>query len=79
MFRVSLDSLIIVYLALLIGFLSLVWIAAEFTRMKRESRRRRDFIICGICDHIFEDRSENDLVRCPRCGALNERGRVQEI
>jgi hypothetical protein len=79
MFRVSLDSLIIVYLALLIGFLSLVWIAAEIARLGRERRRRRDFIICGICDHIYEDRSENQLVNCPRCGALNERGRVQEI
>lgn len=79
MFRVSLDSLIIVYLALLIGFLSLVWIAAEIARLRRERRRRRDFIICGICDHIYEDRSENELVNCPRCGALNERGRVREI
>ena len=79
MFRVSLDSLIIVYLALLIGFLSLVWIAAEVRRLRRERRLRRDFIICGICDHVYEDRSENQLVNCPRCGALNERGRVQEI
>jgi uncharacterized paraquat-inducible protein A len=79
MIRVSLDSLIVVYLSLLLGALFCVWLASEFLATRKERRRRRDFVICGICDHIYEDRSERQIVSCPRCGALNERGKVREI
>jgi len=79
MIRVSLDSLIVVYLAILLGVLFCIWVASELFQTRRERRRRRDFVICGICDHIFEDRSEKHLLNCPRCGALTERGKVREI
>lgn len=79
MIRISLDSLIVAYLAIPLGVLFCVWIAAEVNNQRRERRRRRDFVICGICDHIFEDRSDRRLLNCPRCGALTERTKVREI
>ncbi len=79
MIRVSLDHLIVVYLAILLGVLFCIWVAAELFHTRRERQRRRDFVICGICDHIFEDRSEKHLLNCPRCGALTERSKVREI
>jgi rubrerythrin len=53
--------------------------AAEIFRKGREHRRRKHFVICGICDHVFEDPSTHDLAECPRCGAMNERERIIEI
>lgn len=79
MIRVTLDNIIVIYLAILLGILFCVWVASEVFQNRRERRRRRDFVICGICDHIFEDRSEKHLLNCPRCGALTERSKVREI
>jgi len=79
MFRVTLDSIIAVYLVVILCGVFFSWIAAEVFRHGRESRRRKHFVICGICDHVFEDRSGSDLAECPRCGAMNERERVIEI
>tara|TARA_R110002096_G_scaffold23303_14_gene74278 strand:+ start:5118 stop:5357 length:240 start_codon:yes stop_codon:yes gene_type:complete len=79
MFRVTLDGMIAVYLVVIMGALVFAWVAAEIFRKGRENRRRKHFVICGICDHVFEDLSEQDLAECPRCGAMNEREKVIEI
>ncbi len=79
MFRVSLESIIAIYLAVILCGVFFVWVAAEIFRRGREHRRRKYFVICSICDHVFEDPSENDLAECPRCGTMNERGKVLEI
>ncbi len=79
MFPVTLDGLIAVYLVGILCALFFAWFAAEIFRRGRENRRRKHFVICGICDHVFEDTSASDLAECPRCGAMNERGRVIEI
>ena len=79
MFRMTLDSLIVVYLVILLGGLFLVWVAAELFQRGRDKRRRKNFVVCGICELPFEDTSGEDLVSCPGCGALNERGSVREI
>jgi len=79
MFRVTLDGMIAVYLVVILCAVFFAWVAAEIFRKGRENRRRKHFVICGICDHVFEDSSERELAECPRCGALNERERVIEI
>ena len=79
MFRVDLDSLIVAYLLILLGGLALVWIAAEIFQRGRDKRRRKNFVICSICEHTFEDTSGKELVSCPGCGALNERDAIHEI
>ena len=79
MFRMTLDSLIVVYLVLLLGGLTLVWVAAEIFQRGREKRRRENYVVCNLCEHAFEDTSDDELAICPGCGALNERDRVREI
>lgn len=79
MFRVTLDGMIAVYLVVILCAVFFAWVAAEIFRKGRENRRRKHFVICGICDHVFEDSSESELAECPRCGAMNERERVIEI
>lgn len=79
MVRVDLQTMIVIYLLTMLGILALVWVGTEINRDRRERRRRRDYVICDICDHIFEDSSEKSLLSCPKCGRLNERGRVREI
>ncbi len=79
MFKISLDGLIVLYLAgiLTVVFLSMAY--AEWRRRQRERRARRNYVICVICDHVFEDDTGEELVECPRCGALNERTKILEI
>jgi len=79
MIRVSLDMLIVIYLTILLGVLFFVWVTGSFISARREQRRRRSFIICNICDHIYEDHTDKEIVQCPACHAKNERERVQEI
>ena len=79
MFRVTLDGMIAVFLAVILCSVFFAWIVAEIFQKGRENRRKKHFVICGICDQVFEDPSENELAECPRCGAMNERGRVMEI
>jgi rubrerythrin len=79
MFPVTLDGMIAVYLVGILCALFFAWMAAEIFRKGREHRRRKHFVICGICDHVFEDPSTHDLAECPRCGAMNERERIIEI
>ena len=79
MFRVTLDGMIAVFLAIILCSVFFAWVAAEIFQKGRENRRRKHFVICGICDHVFEDQSDHDLAECPRCGAMNEREKVIEI
>ena len=79
MFHVTLDGMIAVYLVGILCALFFAWVAAEIFRKGWENQRRKYFVICGICDHVFEDLSDLDLAECPRCGAMNERERIIEI
>ncbi len=79
MIHLTLTHLILVYLVLILGVLFCVWVSGEILRSRRERQMRKNYVICGICDHIYEDRTGKTLLTCPRCGALNERGKVREI
>lgn len=77
MIRVSLTVLIFIYLALFLTAVLAHWIWFEWSRQHRERRAVRHRIRCSICAFEFEDMSEEDLPRCPRCGSLNERERFR--
>jgi rRNA maturation endonuclease Nob1 len=79
MFHVTLNGMVAVYLVVILCALFFALVTAEIFRKGRENRRRKFFVICGICDHVFEDPSKHDLAECPRCGAMNERERIIEI
>ena len=79
MFQVTLDGVIAVYLVIILCSVFFSWFAAEIFRRGKANRRRKNFVICGICSHIYEDFSEDELSECPRCQAKNERERIVEI
>jgi DNA-directed RNA polymerase subunit RPC12/RpoP len=76
MLRVSLPFLICLYLFLFTSFVFLVWLRDGWRRRRREELIYRNRMRCQICANDFEESSDRLLVRCPQCGAVNERCRL---
>lgn len=36
-------------------------------------------VVCRLCLHAFEDEGRERVVRCPACGAANEKGRCRRL
>lgn len=79
MFRVTLDGVIAVYLVIILCSVFFSWLAAAVFQAGRAKQRKKHFVICGICDHVYEDLSEEEISECPRCSAKNEREKILEI
>jgi hypothetical protein len=79
MIRVSLAALVTIYLLLFLAAVFLFWIVGEWNRRRRERRALEYRLRCVICAFEFEDRTDALLPRCPRCGSLNERFRMERI
>jgi rRNA maturation endonuclease Nob1 len=77
--RVSLGVLVLIFLAIMVGPIFGLWLLNEYRRSSRERAAFRHVLRCAMCALEFEDRSDLDLPRCPRCGALNERQRLLRI
>ena len=77
--RVSLAALVTIYLLLFLAAVFLLWIFGEWNRRRREQRALRHRLRCVICAFEFEDRTPTLLPRCPRCGSLNERFKLDRI
>lgn len=73
MIRVSLSVLVFIFLGLMIGPIFAAWLLNEYRRSQRERAAFQHVLRCTACALEFEDRSDVELPRCPRCGALNER------
>jgi rRNA maturation endonuclease Nob1 len=79
MFQTSLPDLIFYNLCALLGILALIWIVQVWRQRRRERRALEFRIICSICGTTFDDFTREPLVKCPLCGRLNERERVQDL
>jgi hypothetical protein len=77
--RVSLAALVTIYLLLFLAAVFLLWIVGEWKRGRRERRALQHRVRCGMCAFEFEDRTETLLPRCPRCGSLNERFKLERL
>src|SRR5436305_5516964 len=77
--RVTLSALVSIYLLLFLAAVFLLWIVGEWNRRRRERRALRHRLRCVICAFEFEDGSAVLLPRCPRCGSLNERFKLERI
>src|SRR5437660_1956986 len=77
--RVSLAALVTIYLLLFLAAVFLLWIVGEWNRRRRERRALQHRLRCVICAFQFEDRTDALLPRCPRCGSLNERFKMDQI
>ena len=79
MIRVSLATLVTIYLLVFLAAVFLVWLSSEWNRRRRERKAFRYRLRCVICGFEFEDRTDTLLPRCPRCGSLNERFKFERI
>jgi rubrerythrin len=77
--RVTLSTLVTVYLLLFLAAVFLLWLSSEWNRRRRERRALRYRLRCVICAFQFEDRTDALLPRCPQCGSLNERFKPEQI
>src|SRR5436189_5973969 len=77
--RVSLTALVTIYLLLFLAAVFLFWIVGEWNRGRRERRALEYRVRCVMCAFEFEDRTDAMLPRCPRCGSLNERFKLERI
>src|SRR5437879_13791569 len=75
--RVSLAALVTIYLLLFLAAVFLLWIVGEWNRRRRERRALQYRLRCVMCAFEFEDRTDALLPRCPRCGSLHERFRME--
>ena len=73
MIRIALPLLIQLYVIGLLLVVAGVWMTSDWRRKRREKRALRYRLQCIICAFPFENRSDNPLPSCPKCGSLNER------
>lgn len=67
------DTLIFVYVAVLLAGLSALAIYSELRRRRFEPTPSEDRIFrCEKCGLVYTDDADVDRSRCPQCGRLNE-------
>src|SRR5205809_5882958 len=77
--RVSLATLVTIYLLLFLAAVFLFWIVGDWNRRRRERRSLQHRLRCGVCAFEFEDRTDALLRRCPHSGSLYELFRMYTI
>jgi hypothetical protein len=70
-----------VFTVVLGSFVTIPVLAAISRTLHHRTERRAlaDRVICRLCLHAFEERSRDRVVRCPACGAANEKGRSRRL
>ncbi len=73
MIHVTFSTLVFIYLFLFMALVFGLWIAFGWSRRRQEARALVYRVRCRLCAFEFEDPTDTELPRCPRCGNLNER------
>jgi len=73
MLHTSLTTLILIYVSGALAAVIVVWVWSEMRRTRQQRRARENEFLCRICGEIFEEKSEAEIIHCPRCEAANER------
>ena len=79
MIPVQLDTLVFIYLGLMLALVFGAWLVSEYRRQRRERLAFRHLVQCALCGFEYADETSTLLPRCPRCGSLNERYRVRRV
>lgn len=79
MIRLSLATLVFLYLFSFVSVILGVWITSGYRRSQREKLALRFRLRCVICAFEFSDETRSLLPRCPRCGSLNERSKLGRL
>ncbi len=73
MFRLELHELLFVYTGLCLGIVLLASVLHNVRRNRRESLAVRDLVKCHLCAFEFRDSTDDELPKCPCCGARTSR------
>ena len=69
----SASTLIVIYVAVLLGTLIGLWIFSEMRRRRFGPTRTEDRVFrCAKCGFVYTDDADVDRSRCSQCGKLNE-------
>ena len=69
----SISTLMLVYVALALGALSVVGIFSELRRRRFGPAHPEDRVFrCQTCGNVYTDDADVDRSRCTQCGKLNE-------
>ena len=69
----SIPFLIVSYVALTLGAISVVGIHSELRRRRFGPAHPEDRVFrCGKCGFVYTDDADVDRSRCTQCGKLNE-------
>ena len=69
----SASTLIVIYVAVLLGTLIGLWIYSEMRRRRFGPTHSEDRIFrCTKCGFVYTDDADVDRSRCSQCGKLNE-------
>jgi hypothetical protein len=69
----SASTLIVIYVAVLLGTLIGLWIYSEMRRRRFGPTHSEDRIFrCAKCGFVYTDDADVDRSRCLQCGKLNE-------
>ena len=69
----SASTLIVIYVAALLGVLIGLWIFSEMRRRRFGPSHSEDRIFrCPNCGYVYTDDPDVDRSRCSQCGKLNE-------
>ena len=69
----SASTLIVIYVAALLGTLIGLWIYSEMRRRRFWPTHSEDRIFrCKNCGYVYTDDPDVDRSRCSQCGKLNE-------
>ena len=79
MIRVTLQVLVLIYLALLLASVFGAWLLYGWTRQRQERHAFRHILRCTRCGFEYEDKTSASLAQCPRCGGMNERLRLSRL
>lgn len=79
MIQTSLTNFILYNLCGLLVILGLLWLYRVVRTRILEHRRRRHRVVCGLCGHVFEDKSPEPAVHCPACHRLVQRQQILDL
>lgn len=79
MITLPLHVLPLVYAALLLAAVLLLWMVYDRRRELVRRETRRGLSQCRLCAEWLRHRAPAKLFRCPSCGALNEAGRGNDL
>jgi predicted RNA-binding Zn-ribbon protein involved in translation (DUF1610 family) len=76
---VSLGTLIFLCLGGMLAGIFGAWLLSESRRQRREHLAFRGVLRCTMCGCEFADGTSEPIAPCPRCGTMNERGRLSRL